>query len=90
MPNPIHREKEESIKALKSERNEVNILRLAHALHKLRQWKKLEDLASPELELETESSVSSSLDDKEKLKYREQLRAFHREARDHLAVKNMS
>ena len=80
-------EKEESVKALKSERNEVNILRLAHALHKLRQWKKLEDLESPELELETESSVSSSLDDKEKLKYREQLRAFHREARDHLAVK---
>jgi hypothetical protein len=39
-------EKDEAVKAVKCERNKQNIFRLARAYHKLRQWKKLENITS--------------------------------------------
>jgi hypothetical protein len=60
-------EKDEAAKAVKCERNKKNILRLARAYCKLRQWEKLEALASSALkdddhsrELDSDSSANSS------------------------------
>eukprot|EP00978_Attheya_sp_CCMP212_P021343 scaffold62177_cov53-Attheya_sp.AAC.1 len=83
-------EKDEAAKAVKCERNEENILRLARAYYKLRQWEKLEALISSsaledddhseELDSGRSSNSSSKL-------YRQQLTAWHKEAKDNLSIK---
>eukprot|EP00978_Attheya_sp_CCMP212_P025241 scaffold80865_cov55-Attheya_sp.AAC.4 len=75
-------EKDEAAKAVKCERNEENILRLARAYYKLRQWEKLEALASSALKDDSVSSAYAS----SKL-YRQQLTTWHKEAKDNLSIK---
>ena len=68
-------EKDEAATAVKNERNEHTIIRLARAYHKLRQWGKLEALASSALEEEIPPEF-----------YRKQLTAWRKEAKDNISV----
>ena len=93
-------EKDEALKAVQCERNNQNIFRLARAYHKLRQWKKLENITSPTAIDETIPMISnkSSVDDDDDNNnnnsstnsrsskfYRKQLSAWNKVARDHLS-----
>eukprot|EP00978_Attheya_sp_CCMP212_P023981 scaffold74636_cov67-Attheya_sp.AAC.4 len=75
-------EKDEAAKAVKYERNEENILRLARAYYKLRQWEKLEVLASSALKDDCGSRANSS----SKL-YHQQLTTWRKEANANLSIK---
>uniref|UniRef100_A0A7S2XN94 phytol kinase n=1 Tax=Attheya septentrionalis TaxID=420275 RepID=A0A7S2XN94_9STRA len=77
-------EKDEAAKAVKCERNEENILRLARAYYKLRQWGKLEALTSSALKDDSGSTDNSS----SKL-YRQQLTTWHKEAKDNLSIRTI-
>jgi hypothetical protein len=84
-------EKDEAVKAVKCERSNQNIFRLARAYHKLRQWKKLENITS----LTALSSVDDDDDDNNNSNsntnsrsskfYRKQLSVWNKVARDHLS-----
>lgn len=85
-------EKDGAVKAVKCERNKQNIFRLARAYHKLRQWKKLENITSltaiDEIIpiISNKSSVDDDDDNSRSSKfYRKQLSAWNKVARDHLS-----
>ena len=84
-------EKDEAAKAMKCERNEQTILRLARAYHKVREWEKLIKLVTSALEEIPLRSVDGNAQEQGIVSskfYCEQLTAWHKEAKDTISAES--